>query len=92
MNWRTWGRTAFALLLVASLSLILVHWHLDSRGQDCGVCHAQQMPRLENATKVLAPVPPTQEWIERTAQAANFHSGFVPTQPGRAPPQNSFAA
>jgi len=86
-NWRTYGRAALALLLVASLTIVLVHWHRDSRGPDCGLCTAQHMPTLQSPAGNLLIVPVAPEWLDVADEAAPTYSGVVLLQLGRAPPQ-----
>jgi hypothetical protein len=86
-NWRTFGRAALALVLVASLTIVLAHWHRDSRGQDCGLCSTRHMPTLESSTGNTLFVPTSPEWTDFTYEIATPHSTFSPIQPGRAPPQ-----
>jgi hypothetical protein len=85
-HWRTLGRAALALVLVASLTFVLVHWHRDSRGQDCGICNVQHMPTLQTPTGNILVIPANQEWKDFVFEIAPSYPGFVPTQPGRAPP------
>jgi hypothetical protein len=85
--WRTLGRAALALVLVASLTVVLAHWHLDSRGQECGLCSVQQMSTLQSPTGNILTVPFNQEWMDFTHEIATIYSGFTATQQGRAPPQ-----
>jgi hypothetical protein len=80
-----------ALLLVASLSLILVHWHRDSRGQDCGLCSVQQMPGLGHVSSEFSFVPAPEEWAEALDSGDPVPSGFVSVLPGRAPPSADFS-
>jgi hypothetical protein len=85
--WRTLGRAALALVLVASLTVVLAHWHLDSRGQDCGVCSAQHMPTLQNPTGNILFIPVDHQFVDFSHEITTIDSGFIPTQQGRAPPQ-----
>ena len=81
-------RTALAILLVLSLSLVLIHAHQDGPGQDCGLCYAQHMPGIQSAATNLLAAPALYEW--RTAsEAPSLEShAFFPAHPGRAPPQS----
>lgn len=89
-NWRTFGRAALALVLVTSLTIVLAHWHRDSRGQDCGLCSTRHMPTLESPTGNTLVVPPAREWTDLSDEIVTVYSAFTPTQPGRAPPQVFF--
>jgi hypothetical protein len=86
-HWRTLGRAALALVLVASLTVVLAHWHRDSRGQDCGICSVQQMPTLQSPTGNILSIPVHHERVDFTHEIAAIDSGFTLTQLGRAPPQ-----
>lgn len=89
-HWRNlarWGRLALAVLLVVSLTVIVVHWHQDARGQDCGLCNAQQMPSLLGSVGNLLIVPVSQEWITPVREVIPVYSEVVRLQRGRAPPQ-----
>jgi hypothetical protein len=86
-NWRTFGRAALALVLVASLTIVLAHWHLDSRGQDCGLCSTRHMSMLETPTGNTFFIPAAQVWADFPDEIVPLHSGFTPIQQGRAPPQ-----
>ena len=85
--WRTYGRAALALLLVASLTIIVIHWHRDSRGQDCGLCTVQQMPTLQSPSGNVLVAPITREWAGVDIQPDSLHSEVVLLQSGRAPPR-----
>ena len=85
--WRTFGRAALALLLVASLTIIVIHWHRDSRGQDCGLCTVQQMPTLQSPSGNVVEAPITREWAGPVVQPVSLHSEVVLLKSGRAPPQ-----
>jgi hypothetical protein len=85
--WRTYGRAALALLLVASLTIIVIHWHRDSRGQDCGLCAAQHLPTLQSPAGKVLVAPTTQEWVDFLLEVTLIHSGIVLFESGRAPPQ-----
>jgi hypothetical protein len=86
-HWRTFSRAALALLLVASLTVVLVHWHRDSRGQDCGLCSVQHMPTLQSPAGNLLSVPTTREWMDVVDESNPPFSGVVLLQHGRAPPR-----
>jgi hypothetical protein len=86
-HWRTYRRAALALLLVASLTVIVIHWHRDSRGQECGLCTVQQMPTVQSPTGNVLIVPTTEEWARVFTRPASVHSGVVLLESGRAPPQ-----
>jgi hypothetical protein len=86
-HWRTFGRAALALVLVACLTFVLVHWHRDSRGQDCGLCSVQHMPTLQTSTANILVIPANQKRTELVYEIVPPYSGFVPVLPGRAPPQ-----
>jgi len=86
-HWRTFGRAALALVLVASLTLIFVHWHRDSRGQDCGLCNVQHMPTLQSPTGNVLVIPTNQERTDFVYEITPVFFGLIPAQPGRAPPQ-----
>jgi hypothetical protein len=86
-NWRNFGRVAVALVLVASLTIVLAHWHRDSRGQDCGLCSTRHMPKLESPTGDTLVVPVNPEWTDFSDEIATPHTPFTPIQQGRAPPQ-----
>jgi hypothetical protein len=90
-HWRTFGRAALALLFVASLTIVLVHWHRDSRGQDCGLCTVLHMPTLQGPAGNLLPVPTAQEWMDVVVEVTPIYSGVVLLQRGRAPPQVFFS-
>jgi len=85
--WRTYGRAALALLLVASLTIIVIHWHRDSRGQDCGVCTVQHMPALQSPTGNIVAVPATREWAGSQYEPVPTRTGVVLRESGRAPPR-----
>jgi hypothetical protein len=85
--WRTYGRAALALLLVVSLTVIVIHWHRDSRGQECGLCTVQQMPTLQSPTGNVLIGPTTQEWAGVFSKPAFVYSQVVLLESGRAPPQ-----
>ena len=85
------GRVFVALVLVASLSLILVHSHRDARGQDCGLCSVQQMPGLEHVSSAFSFVPAPEEWTEPLDLGDPVPLGLVPVLPGRAPPSIDFS-
>jgi hypothetical protein len=85
--WRTYGRAALALLLVASLTIIVIHWHRDSRGQDCGLCAVQHMPTLQSPDGNILVPPTIQEWADLLTEVALIYSGIVLLESGRAPPQ-----
>ena len=84
--WRTYGRAALALLLVASLTIIVIHWHRDSRGQDCGLCTVQQMPTLQSPAGNVVVAPITQEWAGIAYKSAPILTRVTLLQSGRAPP------
>jgi hypothetical protein len=86
-HWRTFGRAALALVLVASLTFVLVHWHRDSRGQDCGLCSVQHMPTLQTPTGNIFVIPANRERTDFIHEIVPTYSGFIPVLPGRAPPQ-----
>ena len=86
-NWRTFGRAALALVLVASLTVVLAHWHQDSRGPDCGLCSTRHMPTLESPTGNIPEPPTSPEWTDFITEIATVYSAFTPTRQGRAPPQ-----
>ena len=79
-------RALAAVLLVLSLSLVMIHWHQEGTGQDCGLCAAHQMPGLEG-TAQAAPATPQVVELRPHAGPVQFESNaFVPAHPGRAPP------
>jgi hypothetical protein len=81
------GRLVLSLLLVASLTVILTHWHQGARGQDCGLCSIQEMPRLLDSVGSLLVVPATQEWTALACDVTPVYSESVDVHQGRAPPQ-----
>jgi hypothetical protein len=86
-HWRTFGRAALALVLVASLVFVVTHWHRDSRGQDCGLCSVRQTPTLQAPTGNLVAVPANLEWHDVAHVIVPVYAGFVIPQQGRAPPE-----
>jgi hypothetical protein len=90
-HWRPFGRAALALLVVASLMIVVVHWHRDSRGLDCGLCAVQHMPTLQSPTGNLLIVPTTLGWMDVTDKVASIYSGAVLLYRGRAPPSVFFS-
>jgi hypothetical protein len=82
-------RAALAILVVLSLSLVLIHWHQDSPGQDCGLCATQHMPTLQSTPQGVATEPVVFEWWHSTESPASESSAFLPAHPGRAPPSIS---
>ena len=79
-------RTSIAIIVILSLCTVLVHWHEDKAGQDCGLCAAQQMPGLHSSTGVLLVVPTMHEW-RYVARDSAPESAITPLSHfGRAPP------
>jgi len=81
-------RSTLAILMVLSLTLVLVHWHQEKPGQDCGLCYAHQMSGLHAATGPLLTIPKVSEWRRANSQQILESSAFVPAHPGRAPPKS----
>ena len=81
-------RAGLAILLVLSLSLVLIHWHQETPGQDCGLCAAQQMPGIQSTTTNLLALPAIYGWRAVAQEPSLESNAFVPAHPGRAPPQS----
>jgi hypothetical protein len=81
-------RGSIAILLLFSLAVVLVHWHDDRPGQDCGLCYAHQMPGLQSATSPMLGVPEASESRLTDTEQILVSSAFVPSHPGRAPPRS----
>ena len=85
-RWLPLLRSSIAILVVLSLAIVLVHWHEDKAGQDCGLCAAHQMPGLQSATGILFGSPTMHEWrylmLEQTQDAVSISLSHA----GRAPP------
>ena len=79
-------RSTLAILMVLSLTLVLVHWHQERPGQDCGLCYAHQMPGLDGAAGPLLAIPEVSECPSANFESVLESSAFVPAHPGRAPP------
>ena len=85
-RWIPLLRSSIAIIVILSLSTVLVHWHEDKAGQDCGLCAAQQMPGLHGSTGVLPAIPTLHEWRHVTRDNAP-ESAITPlSHLGRAPP------
>ena len=78
---------ALSVLLVVSLTIIVVHWHQDARGPDCGLCNVQQMSSLVSSAGSLLIVPVSREWITPVREVTPVYSEIVLVRQGRAPPQ-----
>jgi hypothetical protein len=83
-------RAVAALLLILSLSLVMIHWHQEGNGQDCGLCATHQMPGLKGTAQIVPTAPQIFEWRSVTESVLSESSTFVPANPGRAPPSVSF--
>jgi hypothetical protein len=82
-------RAIAAVLLILSLSLVMIHWHQEGAGQDCGLCATHQMAGLEGTAQVAPAAPQRIEWRYHTESASSESSAFIPAHPGRAPPASS---
>ena len=85
-RWIPLLRSSIAIIVILSLSLVLVHWHEDKAGQDCGLCAAQQMPGLQGSAAVLLAAPILHEWRFITRDNAQESSKATRLHFGRAPP------
>jgi hypothetical protein len=75
-----------AILLAVSLSTILVHWHQDSRGQDCNLCHVQEMSGIQSPQADLLAAPTADKWTSIVHELV-YNDGVILAAPhGRAPP------
>jgi hypothetical protein len=79
-------RSFIAVLLILGLSLVLVHWHPEKSGQDCGLCVAHQMPGLQSSAVPFVESPGVYEWYAVLSEQILISSAFVPSHAGRAPP------
>ena len=86
-HWRTFGRMALSIVLVASLTFILVHWHSTTRGQDCGICSVHHIPAVLSAHELLLVVPLTPERIDTFELVPAIYSAITAGLHDRAPPQ-----
>ncbi len=82
-------RALVAVVLLISLSLVMIHWHQEGAGQDCGLCAAQHMPGLQSATQSITALPQVLEWRHSTEAPSPEFTAFLPAHPGRAPPSFS---
>jgi hypothetical protein len=85
-RWIPLLRSSIAIIVILSLSTVLVHWHEDKAGQDCGLCAAQQMPGLHGSTGVLLAAPILHEWRYVTRDNAPESTITPLSHFGRAPP------
>lgn len=85
-RWIPLLRISIAILVILSLSTVLVHWHEDKAGQDCGLCAAQQMPGMQSATGVLLVGPALHEWRFVAQDNAQESAIITLVHFGRAPP------
>jgi hypothetical protein len=85
-RWIPLLRSSIAIIVLLSLSTVLVHWHEDKAGQDCGLCAAQQMPGLQSTTGALLAVPTMHEWRYVTQVNAEESADTTLLHFGRAPP------
>jgi len=81
-------RALTALVLLLSLSVIMIHWHQEGAGQDCGLCYTHQMPGLRTESHAPVIAPRVLEWRFLSAEPASESQAFVPAHPGRAPPRS----
>ena len=79
-------RSSIAILVLFSMAFVLVHWHEEKPGQDCGLCYAHQMPGLQDAKAPLLAGPGAYEWRSAASEQVLVSHAFVPSHPGRAPP------
>jgi hypothetical protein len=79
-------RSSIAILILLSLATVLVHWHEDKPGQDCGLCAAQQMPGLQAGTSTLLTLPVLHESRFVLQDQVQESVGELPLHSGRAPP------
>jgi hypothetical protein len=85
-RWIPLLRISIAILVILSLSTVLVHWHEDKAGQDCGLCAAQHMPGLQSTTGVLLVIPALHEWRFIAQDDAQESAITTLVHFGRAPP------
>jgi len=81
-------RSTIAILLLISLTVVMVHWHDDKQGQDCGLCYAHQMTGLQSTDAPLLYVPEVAEGRAAVSEQVLVSNAFVPSHPGRAPPRS----
>ena len=86
IHWRTFARMALSIVLLASLTLVLVHWHTAIRGQDCGICTVQHIPALPGADELRLAVPLQFVRVDRSEYASRVCSCQLTGLHGRAPP------
>jgi hypothetical protein len=91
LHWRAYSRVFFAIVLVLSLASVLVHWHPEVRGQDCGLCHVQQMPGLKATTENPVGAPLSRPAVYSVPQTFSNYNTSVVVHSGRAPPASIFS-
>lgn len=79
-------RGCFAILLILGLMLVLVHWHQDRAGQDCGLCYAHQLAGLQVSAEHGLTAPNVSQWRSSVRERISESDAFAPAHPGRAPP------
>jgi len=87
-RWNPLLRSSIAILIVLGLSLVLVHWHPEKAGQECGLCTAHQMPGLQSTTVLLLATPGISEWRPRAIEQLIVFSVSIPSHAERAPPRS----